>query len=56
MPGETEEEADVEVDEDPDAAVSLAVEALPVCITFFQIGGKTVVDARQEEEVRALLP
>ena len=51
---EAEEEFDIEVDDDPSHALSIDASQIPICITFAQIGGRSIVDARQSEELCAL--
>jgi len=46
-----EQEFDIEVDDDPGHAVALEAADVPVCITFAQVGGRSIVDARQSEEL-----
>ena len=48
-----EKEFDVEVDDDPSHAVAIDASQVPVCVTFAQVGGRSVVDARQNEELCA---
>lgn len=52
--GETREDWDLELDDDPFAHVKLpGVAALPLAITFTQVGGHSVVDALPDEEACA---
>lgn len=48
-----EKEFDIEVDDDPSHAVAIDASQVPVCVTFAQVGGRSVVDARQNEELCA---
>ena len=51
--GEYPGDMDVELDDAEDASQSFAVDTLPVCLTFTQLGGTSLVDASAAEEAVA---
>ena len=51
--GEFPGDMDVELDDDEAASQQFAVEPLPVCLTFTQLAGASIVDASAEEEAVA---
>ena len=55
VPGELPGDMDVELDDDEDAAASrrFPADALPVCLTFTQLAGASIVDASAAEEAVA---
>ena len=51
--GETPDDVEVEIDDDPSACVAFATDGVPVTVTFVQVAGASLVDAREEEEACA---